>query len=96
MVTIDKIHPTTIGDLEATNEVGISLGKLRYDILLEVLQGLHFELLRQRDGDVGRGRIKLAKTLDDTAGSLSVVMFSLEKAVGICRPYIEEEKKLSK
>lgn len=93
---IDKIHPTTIGDFNATKELGISLGKLRYDILLDVLLGLHTELLRQRDGDAGRGRTKLSKTLDDTAGDLSVTMSSLEKAVSICRPYIEEEKKLSR
>ncbi|MHB1118085.1 MAG: hypothetical protein ACYCZ7_00950 [Minisyncoccota bacterium] len=95
MIVIDKIHPTTVCGIEPTKELGASLGELRYDLLLEVLQGLHIELLRQRDGDSGRGRIRLAATLNDTADNLARTMSSLEKTVLICRPYIEEEKRRS-
>ena len=93
MITKNKIHPTTIGGLDATKKLGEMLGELRYDLLVEVLQGLHNELIRQRDSDGGKGRARLASILDEAAGQLEGTMDSLDKAVSICQHYIDEEKK---
>lgn len=90
-----KIHPTAVGDRKATKKLGVSLGELRYDLLLDVLEGLHTELLRQRDGDTGRGKILLAETLNDTAEGIAAAMTSLEKTVSICQHFIDEEKKIA-
>lgn len=93
MADIIKIHPTTIGDRKATKKLGESLGELRYDLLLDVLEGLHIELSRQRDSDAGRGRTRLAETLGDTADGIAVAVSSLKKTVSICQHFIDEEKK---
>ncbi len=96
MTRISKVHPTTIGDRKATKRLGVSLGELRYDLLLDVLQGLHAELLRQRDVDTGHGRTRLADTLNDTADNIAAATVSLKKAVSICQHFIDEEKKESR
>lgn len=96
MNKINRVHPTTIGDRKATKRLGVSLGELRYDLLVDVLQGLHTELLRQRDGDTGHGRTRLAETLNDTADSIAAAVTSLKKTVAICQHFIDEEKKESR
>ncbi len=96
MTKITKVHPTTIGERKATKMLGVSLGELRYDLLLDVLQGLQIELLRQRDRDTGHGRTRLAETLNDTADNIEAAITSLKKTVAICQHFIDEEKKESR
>lgn len=93
MNKINKLHPTTVGDRKATKRLGVSIGELRYDLLLDVLEGLRAELVRQRDVDTGHGRTRLAETLNDTAENVAAAMASLKKTVAICQHFIDEEKK---
>lgn len=96
MTKIIKLHPTMVGDHKATKRLGVSVGELRYDLLLDVLHGLHTELLRQRDADTGHGRVRLAETLNDTADHIAEAITSLKKTVAICQHFIDEEKKASR
>ncbi len=92
MIDEKKIHPTLVQGLVPTKELGRDIIKLRYDLLLPIVEGMVEEFLRQERGDMGRGRIKLAQELGEAARAMSLVQVHVEKSISICAPYIEKEK----
>lgn len=91
---IDKVHSTNVLGLEPTEELGKAIIAMRYDCILPIIEGMIQEAQRQEKGDRGRGRVKLADRLASFVRSLESVQSDGEKLVAICRPYIEEEKRL--
>jgi hypothetical protein len=91
---IDKIHSTRVLGLDPTEELGKAIVAMRYDCILPIIEGMIQEAQRQEKGDRGRGRVKLAERLALLVGSLEDVREDVEHLVTICRPYIEEEKRL--
>lgn len=96
MFELDKIHPTKVFGLDADLELGIALGKLRYDLLLTVLEGLAEELKDQSIKDRTRGRVRLADSLNETHTKVLETISALKKAVSVCKPYTDEEKRREK
>lgn len=94
-IKLDKIHPIKIRqNIEPDEDLGRSLVALRYDKFLPVIEGMIKEARRQSEGDMRRGRTKLANSLLNLSRSLENSKNDLENIVKICKVYIEEEKKL--
>lgn len=88
----EKIHPTVVAAMLPDEELGRQIVALRYDLTLEVLRGMVAEAKRQHDGDLARGRVKLAAELANVHAALEQAMDSMVNVVQICRPHIEAEK----
>ncbi|MFK7904257.1 MAG: hypothetical protein AB8B69_03985 [Chitinophagales bacterium] len=72
------------GSMEALVE---EIGNLKYNALAGFLDLLAAKIERDGEKDKGRGRIKLAKQLEDCSGNLKNCKTSIEKAWVICEPY---------
>ena len=67
-----KDHLETIDRYNGTMyELVENIGDLKYDALADFLQKLSEKLSRDSDGDVGRGRVKLAKELKEASEHIS-------------------------
>lgn len=80
------IHETQIPGF-AIDELAVKIGDLRYDALAEFLQKLAQKIEADAQKDGGRGRVKLATCLYNTAQGLTDCSQYIEKAWVICEPY---------
>ena len=83
------IHDTIIknynGDL---NNLATEIGDLRYDALSEFLLLLSEKLKADGDQDFERGRVKLAKQLQECSNYLRASKISIDEAWRICEPFM--------
>jgi hypothetical protein len=78
---------------ETLEELGIELGKLRYDALEQVLRGLHTELARQAGADFQAERPQLGVLGSKAAGLLFQVQCIIGRMLDISTPYMEKDIK---
>lgn len=88
----EKLHPTRITTLEPSEQLGRELLKLRYDLLLPVLEGMIKEANEQGNDDVGRVRLRLGRSLYAFRDALTQSKGVMSLIVEDLKPYIEEEK----
>jgi hypothetical protein len=78
---IDR-YPGTLTDLAR------EIGDLRYDSLAAFLRELATKLERDSAADAGRGRPKLAATLNEAADSVTAAAAAIERAWSISSPHM--------
>lgn len=85
-------HPTRVPGCNYSNhELGHRIGEMRYDAILEVLEGLENEMQRQQKSDYKRGRKQLARFLSEAVGNTKRLRNSFDKIFRLSRPYMQHE-----
>ncbi len=97
VVTKDRIHPTSVPGFSTDNfALGVLIGRMRYDKILDVLEGLKSEIDSQAKKDHGRKRYQLSGHLTLLKGEIMKVIASLEKIFKLCKPYLQPEMESKK
>ncbi len=97
VVTKDRIHPTSVPGFSTDNfALGVLIGRMRYDKILDVLEGLKSEIDSQAKKDHERKRNQLSGHLTLLSGEIMKVIISLEKIFKLCKPYLLSEMKCDK
>lgn len=93
----DRIHPVSVPGFSTDNfALGVLIGRMRYDKILDVLEGLKFEIESQAKKDHERKRYQLSGHLTLLTGEIMKVIVSLEKIFKLCKPYLLHETKEEK
>lgn len=88
----EKLHPTKIGEIEADEELGRQLMRLRFDKLQLVLKGMSHEAHEQAMKDLDRERFRLGTLLARTSAVLDETRGFVNSIVQVCKKHIEAEK----
>jgi hypothetical protein len=85
-------HPKKINGFDGSLEdLAKSIGNLTYDQTAIFLEKLADNIKMQAENDLARGRVKLAKKLNDTAEKLYQARDNMELTWKICKPYMEKK-----
>lgn len=88
----DKIHPVSVpGFLGTNNELGQAIGRMRYDQVVLVLEGLRVEISRQAVSDHKLRRFCLSGHLTMLNADIQKVIDKLLKIFTVCRPFMAHE-----
>ncbi len=97
VITKDRVHPVSVPGFSTDNyALGVLIGRMRYDKVLEVLEGLKSEIDAQAKKDHARKRYQLSGSLTLLTGEINKVIVSLEKIFKLCKPYLLHEMKSKK
>jgi hypothetical protein len=88
-----KLHPTNVTAVRG-EMLGVQIMRMRYDKVLEVLDGMRKEAQDQAFGDWMNSRDKLSTQLTELEGMFETAIWHIEKNIlPICQPYIDAEIK---
>lgn len=88
------IHETTIKKYDGTlKDLANDMGDLQYDALAKFLEYMATKIAEDGAKDRARGRTQLAKCLEKSADLIGKSTKEMEKAWGICEPYMKRLKK---
>jgi hypothetical protein len=91
-----KIHPISVSGFTGTNhELGQAIGRMRYDQVVEVLEGLKVEVSRQGVSDHKLRRYCLSGHLMMLDSDIKKVIEKFQKIFMVCRPFMTNELKKS-
>lgn len=83
-------HPNHIPGFEGSiDELVKAIGITKYDVAVEFLAKLGDEYKLQGDGDLKRGRVKLASKLYETANRLYAARDKMKETWELCKPYMD-------
>jgi hypothetical protein len=89
-----KVHPVSVPGFTGTNEeLGAAIAKMRYDQVIEVLDGFRAETLRQSEADIKLKRFQLHGHLLLSLGEIDKVVMRFKKIFSFCQPYLLQEMK---
>lgn len=87
-----KKHPVVVEGFDGTNEqCAQAVAKMRYDKQAEFFLAYMQEMHRQREGDIERGRLELAKLLLIVLFKVGELILALQKVFVFCAPYMRDE-----
>lgn len=90
--TNEKHHILCVPGFERSNvHLGMSIGEMRFDAMLQVLMGIFTELNRQATKDCENGRAKLAAALFDAEHGLEATVRAILAAHKIAVPFMSHE-----
>ena len=94
---VDRHHPVSAPGFSTDNyALGVLIGRMRYDKILDVLEGLKFEIDSQAKKDHERKRYQLSGHLTLLTGEIMKVIISLERIFKLCKPYLLHEMRSKK
>lgn len=89
VVQEDRIHPVSVPGFSADNyALGVLIGRMRYDKILDVLERLKSEMDSQANKDHIKKRYQLSGHLTLLTGEITKVIVSLEKIFKLCKQYL--------
>ena len=74
-------------------EIAQRMGDLYYDSLADFLNELSQKIKNDADADNQRNRLKLSQELYSSADLLANAAVHIQKAWGICEPFMQDEQK---
>jgi hypothetical protein len=87
-----KLHPTNV-TLTSGEMLGVQIMQMRYDKVLEVLDGMRKEAQDQAFCDWMNSRDKLSAQLTELEGMFEIAIWHIEKNIlPICQRHIDAEK----
>jgi hypothetical protein len=90
----DKVHPVGVpGFMGTNNELGQAIGRMRYDQVVEVLEGLKVEVRRQGINDHKLRRFCLSGHLMMLDSDIRKIIEKFQKIFMVCRPFMTNEFK---
>ncbi len=90
--TQPKIHPVSVPGFGGSNhELGAAIGKMRYDQIVSVLEGLRSEIQVQAEKDGARKRYQLMANLMMMPALIGKLIDAFEKVFWICEPHMKDE-----
>ena len=90
--TSTKIHPVSVPGFSNDNfALGVLIGKMRYDKIIDVLEGFRSEINSQAKKDHERKRYQLSDHLMALPGEITKVIIAMEKIFALCKPYLKRE-----
>lgn len=85
-------HPITVPRWHGTNRaLGVAIGRMRYDQVVEVLEGLKIEFETQSEADFGRKRYRLWSHLLLISAPVNALIGAMQKICRICQPHLDRE-----
>lgn len=88
-----KKHPLSLDfakrdpDSISNEELGRLIIALRYDKVVEVLRGMQKGIASEKEGDLARQRLRLAKLLRQAEDGMEAVIGIFEDISKLCAPY---------
>jgi hypothetical protein len=83
-------HTKTVKGIDLDNkELGVRVGDLYYDSLVEFLEALSQKLYEDGIADKNRGREKLSNSLFQASKDIRKASESIDTAWDICEPYVK-------
>jgi hypothetical protein len=83
-------HALLLQGFESHQEAAKAIADLRYDALRDLLYALSEQLEKDAQADSGRGRPKLAQSLDTASMKALDVAQHIDLAWSICAPFMKD------
>lgn len=89
----DRLHKREIDRYDGgLTELATEVGRLTYDQVSNFLGALALELEKQAEGDLGRGRSRLAEELGSASAAILAAQVNINRAWDICLPHMRPEE----
>lgn len=83
-------HALLLKGFEGHQDAAKAITDLRYDALRDLLHALAEQLVKDAEADLGRGRPKLADSLNTASNQIAASARQIDAAWAICSPFMED------